>query len=248
MAFIRFLRTVVFYFLWTLSIGFWGVFIMLMVVLPFRLRHRIATGWGDTSVWLLRLICGVKWEVQGKENLPNEAVVFAVNHQSTWETVFGPMLCRDQVWVLKRELMWLPIFGWAMALLKPIAIDRNQRKHAMEQIIEQGEKRFAIGFSVVMFPEGHRFEPDAPLNYKLGAARLACASNRLLVPIVHNAGQFWPRRGLIHSGTIQVRIGKPFDPNGRKPNELNDSLQAWARATRDELIAAENARRQLLNQ
>lgn len=237
------LRTVLFYLAWAVATGFWACFIIIMVVLPFRWRHRIATGWGDTTVWLLRLICGVKWHVTGREHLPNYPVVFAVTHQSTWETVFGPLLYRDQVWVLKRELLWIPFFGWAMALLYPIAINRRQRKQAMQQVIEQGRQRIARGFSVVMFPEGHRFPPDSPLVFKHGAARLAESLQVPIVPIAHNAGQFWPRRGWMHSGTVQVEIGAPISPQDKSVNELTQEIEDWVRERRDKIVQAEKQRR-----
>ncbi|SUO93088.1 lysophospholipid acyltransferase family protein [Suttonella ornithocola] len=242
---IRIFRTLSFYLLWTVATLFWALLIIAMIILPYRIRHRISTGWGDTTVWLLRLAGGVKWQVHGLENLPNQPCVLALNHQSTWETVFGPLIRRDQVWVLKRELLWIPFFGWAMALLRPIAINRNNRKQAMQQVIEQGHQRISNGFSVVMFPEGHRFSPDAPLHFKQGAARLAESLSIPIVPIAHNAGQFWPRRGWIHSGTIQVIIGKPlYVPQG-KVAEVNTTIEAWVRETRDKIVAQENQQRQL---
>lgn len=237
------LRTVLFYVAWALATLFWACFIMVMVVLPFRWRHRIATGWGDTTVWLLRLICGVKWQVVGQENLPREPAVFAFNHQSTWETVFAPLIHRNQVWVLKRELLWIPFFGWAMALLRPIAINRSRRKQAMQQVIEQGRERINMGFSVVMFPEGHRFPPDAPLVFKHGAARLVEDLQVPIVPIAHNAGQFWPRRGWMHAGTVQVVIGTPIYPQGVAVHELSQMMEDWVREQRDGLVRAEKQRR-----
>lgn len=243
MAWLNPLRSILFYLSWMLATGIWAILIILMIILPYRLRHRIATGWGDTTVWLLRFICGIRWQVEGAENLPAVPAIFAMNHQSTWETVFGPLLCRDQVWVLKRELLWIPFFGWAMALLRPIAINRSKRKQAMQQIIEQGQKRINDGFSIVMFPEGHRFPPDAPILFKHGATRLAESLNIPIVPIAHNAGQFWPRRGWMHPGTIHVIIGPPIYPNGEDTAALNQRAEDWVRGQRDRIVQAEKQRR-----
>lgn len=238
------LRTYLFYAAWGVATFLWSLWIIIMMLLPFRVRHMLATSWADISVWLLRLICGVKWQVHGRENLPDFPVIVVVNHQSTWETVFTPLLIRRQVWVLKKELVQIPFFGWAMASLGAIAIDRSRRKKAMEQVIEQGKQRMSLGFSVVMFPEGHRFPPDAPLHFKQGAVRLASSLNVPILPIAHNAGQFWPRRGVMHSGTVQVAVGELIYPEGVAINALNQQVENWVREQRDGFVAAENARRQ----
>lgn len=236
------LRTYLFYALWALVTLFWGLLIMVMIVLPFRWRHRLATGWGDTTVWLLRLVCGVKWKLHGQENVPDCPVVLVINHQSPWETVFIPRVLRDQVWVLKKELMWIPFFGWAMRLLGAIAIDRGKRRQSMKRVIEQGSIRIGRGFSVVMFPEGHRFSPHAPLKFKRGAARLAKALEVPMIPVAHNAGQFWPRSGPIHAGEIQVFIGKPIITLDRSIEKINQQAESWTRTIRDRIVAEEERR------
>lgn len=237
------IRTYLFYVLWVLATLCWACFIILMVVLPYRWRHRIATGWGDTTVWLARWICGIKWEVHGRENLGKDAAIAMVSHQSTWETVFMPLLVRDQVWVLKKELVRLPIYGWAMALLRPIAIDRSKRKKAMEQVIEQGRQRIDYGFWVVMFPEGTRSAAETPKPFKHGAARLAEALNVPVIPVAHNAGLFWPRRGTMHPGTVQVHIGQAIDTTGLSMLEINDLAEKWITEVRGQCVEAELARR-----
>lgn len=237
------IRTILFYISWGIATGIWSILIVLMGVLPYRIRHRLATGWADTSIFLFRVVAGGKYQVHGRENLPKQAMIFACNHQSTWETLFLPTLWRDQVWVLKKELLQIPIFGWAMALLRPIGIDRSKGKHAMQQIMEQGKQRLDYGFSVVLFPEGHRYAPEAPLQFKLGAARLAQGLQVPILPIAHNAGQFWPRRGWMHSGTIQVFIGEPLNPaDFDSPEAMNQALEDWVREKRDQAVAAEKQR------
>lgn len=238
------IRTVLFYVCWGIATAIWSLLILAMIVLPYRRRLLWATGWADTSIWLARVLAGIDYQVHGREHLPDRAMVFASNHQSTWETLFLPTLWRDQVWVLKKELIQIPIFGWAMALLRPIAIDRSQRKQAMQQVIEQGRAKIEAGLSVVMYPEGHRFAPEVPLKFKSGAARLAHSLQVPIIPIAHNAGQFWPRRGWLHSGTVQVFIGKAIDPaDFETVEDLNQALEDWVRAHRDQAVQAENARR-----
>lgn len=240
----RWIRTGLFYGLWFFVIIFWALFILLMYLVPYRVRHYVATYWADSTIRLLRVICGVDWYVTGLEHLPTAPAIIAVNHQSTWETVFTPTLLRRQLWVVKKELVRIPVFGWAMAALRPIAIDRSQKKAAMIQVIEQGKEKIEQGYSLVMFPEGHRFPPDAPLQFRLGAARLAKGLNVPIVPIAHNAGQFWPRRGLIHEGTVQVCIGAAFLPeNYQTPETLNAALEDWVRQKRDDFVQAEKIRR-----
>lgn len=237
------LRTILFKIAFIIFTLLWAIAIIAMKVLPYRVRHRLATGWGDTVVWLARLICGIRWQVHGIEHLPKRAAVMAVNHQSTWETVFTPLLVRDQVWVLKKELIRIPFFGWAMGSLRPIAIDRKKRKAAMQQVIEQGRQRLANGFWVVMYPEGTRSDAHHPRPFKTGAVKLASELGALIVPIAHNAGQFWPKRGRMHPGIVQVIIGEPVSTVGKTIEELNRSIEQWAHHTVAKLVAAEDQRR-----
>lgn len=230
------IRTIMFYFFWTLVSIFWTCLIVISCVLPFRWRHRLATQWSDITLFLLRIICGVRYEVQGEAHIPHQAVVIVMNHQSTWETIFAPQLQRQQTWVMKRELLWIPFFGWAMALLRPIAINRAHKREAMRQIIAQGEKHIQQGFSIVMFPEGHRFPVDAPIHFKLGAVKLASALELSILPIAHNAGKCWSRGGWIHAGMIRVQIGKSVQlAQDSDVSEINQMLQQWVSATRDSL-------------
>lgn len=240
------LRTYLFYLCWALVTIPWGICIVIMCVLPLPIRHRIASVWADITMFLLRIICGIKYEIHGKENVPKVPVVMAVNHQSTWETIFLPIVIRKQVWVLKKELLYIPFFGWSMALLGAIAIDRSKRRQAMEEVITQGQNRLARGFSVVMFPEGHRFAPTAPLRFQSGAARLATELKVPLLPIAHNSGQFWPHGGAMHSGTIHLWIGEAIDTKDKSAKEVNTLAENWVREKRDASVQAEIARRQAL--
>ena len=239
----RAFRTVLFKVLFVPITILWTIFIVCLIVLPFPLRLRLAFGWGYSTIWLARLVCGIRWEIHGLEQMPPGACVLLVNHQSTWETAFLPKLKLRQVWVLKRELMWLPFFGWALAVLHPIPINRKDGRRAMQKVIEQGRQRIEAGYSVILFPEGTRAPFDAPLPFKAGAARLASALGVPAVPVAHNAGQLWPKRGLMHPGTVQVVVGEPIDPAGKTVAEINAAAERWVNDTRARLVAAEKARR-----
>ena len=230
------LRTWIFKILFVPVTVLWTMFIVCLIVLPFPLRLRLAFGCGYSTIWLARLICGIKWQIHGLEKMPPGACVLMVNHQSTWETAFLPKLKMRQVWVLKRELMWLPFFGWALAVLHPIPINRKNKRRAMQKVIEEGRQRIGAGYSVILFPEGTRAPFDAPLPFQAGAARLAA-------PVAHNAGQFWPKRGLMHPGTVQVVVGEPINTAGKTVAEINRAAEQWVNETRARLVAEERARR-----
>ena len=237
------LRTWLFKILFVPATILWSAFIVCLIVLPFPLRLRLAFGWGYTTIRLARLLVGIKWPLHGLDKMPQGACVLMVNHQSTWETAFLPNLKLRQVWVLKKELMMLPFFGWALAVLRPVPIDRKQKRQAMQKVIAEGRQRIESGYSVILFPEGTRAPADAPLPFKLGAARLAAALGVPAVPIAHNAGQFWPKRGLMHPGTVHVVVGEPIDPHGKTPAEINAIAETWINDTRARLVAAEKTRR-----
>lgn len=237
------IRTILFYILFVIETFFWSVAIIMMRLLPERLHHRYATCWATTTIWLARLVVGIRWQVHGMENLPSRPVVFMINHQSNWETIFLPYIHKMNKWVLKKDLLRIPFVGWAFATLRPIAIDRSRRKEAMQRIIEQGADRIAKGYSVILYPEGTRKPPGVPIVFKHGAIRLATALNLPIVAVAHNAGQFWPKRGLMHPGTVQVYISPPFAIDSDDPLALNKRIEEWVQSHRDLAEAAENQRR-----
>jgi 1-acyl-sn-glycerol-3-phosphate acyltransferase len=166
--------------------------------------------------------------VVGTENIPDQASIILSKHQSAWETLALQSIFPPQVWVLKRELLRLPFFGWALALSSPIAIDRGTARLALKQLLDQGKDRLAQGFWVVIFPEGTRVAPGTKGRYKVGGAWLATHTGALVVPVAHNAGEFWGRNAFLkYPGTITVSIGKPLDSTGRKADELNSQVEAW---------------------
>ncbi|MGH1539708.1 MAG: lysophospholipid acyltransferase family protein [Arenicella sp.] len=189
---------------------------------------RIISGWAWSVTWLLKVFCGLTHEVTGKENIPDEPVIFMSKHQSAWETIALQTIIPPAAWVLKRELLWIPLFGWGLACVSPIAIDRKNKRSAMESVIEQGTVKFKQGRHLLLFPEGTRTAYGKKVRYKQGGAKLALATGAKIVPIAHNAGKYWKRRGLTkHPGTIKVVIGEPILTEGRDAISITEEVQSW---------------------
>lgn len=179
-------------------------------------------------LFLLRNVCGIRYQIIGAENIPKTPSIVLSKHQSAWETLAFQKIFPPQVWVLKKELLRIPFFGWGLAMTSPIAIDRSAKKKALEQIVEQGKDRLKQGFWIVIFPEGTRIPPGQRGKYRIGGAWLATHTNTLVVPVAHNAGELWGRNSFIkYPGTITVSIGEPIDPTGMEPGELNAQVEAW---------------------
>ena len=204
--------------------------------LPRMLRYRIITGWARTVLVLARAICGIRYRVEGLEHLPATPSVILSKHQSAWETMAFQKLFPPQVHVLKRELLWIPFFGWGLALMSPIAIDRSNGAAALKAMVRKGRERIAQGFWVVVFPEGTRVAPGVRRRYQPGGAWLAAKAGVLVVPVAHNAGRVWPRNALIkHPGLVTVRVGPPIATANRRPEEINAQAEEWIEAQQREL-------------
>lgn len=209
-----------------------------LVVVPLRRRYRLIVSYMYFHNWLLKTLCGLSFEVHGRGNIPPSPAVIMVKHQSTWETFALPTFLPPYVYVLKRELMWLPIFGWTVALLRPIAIDRRAGHGAVEQVITQGCERLQSGMSVVLFPEGTRMHPGVRGRYRIGGAALAVAAGAPVVPVAHNAGTYWPRRSFLkRPGTIRVVIGPAIATQGKTAEQVLTETTAWIEATMGRLEA-----------
>lgn len=201
---------------------------LLTFPLPRMVRYRIISGWSMLVVWLARAILGIHWRIEGREHLPSRPAVILAKHQSAWETMAFQLFFPPQVHVLKRELLWIPFFGWGLALMSPIAIDRSRGVKALRAIARRGRERLEQGFWVVVFPEGTRVRPGERRPYQLGGAWLAAAAGAPVVPVAHNAGLVWPRNAFLkRPGTVIVRIGPVIDASGRDPKALNDMAEAW---------------------
>jgi 1-acyl-sn-glycerol-3-phosphate acyltransferase len=210
-----------------------GFVIVLLGWLPFRQRYGLARAWARINIELARFFCGLDWTVEGREHIPREgAHVTMWKHTSTWETMAQMIVFPPQAWVLKREILWIPLVGWATWLMKCIAIDRGSGHRAVNQVLDQGRDRLSAGIWVLIFPEGTRMAPGETRKYGMSGALLASQAGVKLVPVAHNAGDFWPRRGLVKKpGLIRVVIGPPVEAAGRDPRELNSEIQLWIEGT-----------------
>jgi len=196
--------------------------------LPRMARYRIISGWSRCVVALARAILGIRWRVEGREHLPASPAVILSKHQSAWETMAFTLIFPPQVHVLKRELLWIPFFGWGLALMSPIAIDRSRGLAALRAMARRGRERLGQGFWVVVFPEGTRVAPGERRPYQLGGAWLAAASGAPVVPVAHNAGLVWPRNAFVkRAGTVTVRIGPTIDAANRDAKTINALAEAW---------------------
>ncbi len=215
----------------------WGLAIVVCGWLPFRHLYHFARGWARSNLALARILCGLDWVVVGRENIPRQGAHITMwKHTSTWETMAQTIVFPPQAWVYKRELLWIPLVGWATWLMRGIAIDRGAGHRAVNQILDQGRARLAAGIWILIFPEGTRVEPGETRKYGLSGALLASQTGAKLIPVAHNAGDFWPRRGLLKKpGLIRVVIGPPIESAAREPRELNDEVQRWIEGTMKEL-------------
>jgi 1-acyl-sn-glycerol-3-phosphate acyltransferase len=201
-----------------------------------RASYAVAVTWARLVTYLAKRICGLDYTVEGLENLPSRPAIALIKHSSAYETIVQLLIFPRQCWVLKRELMWAPFFGWALATLHPIAIDRKGGRNAVDQVLAQGKRRLEEGIWVMIFPEGTRMAPGQTRRYGISGALLASESGSLVVPVAHNAGDFWPRRGLRkRPGVVRFCIGPPLAAAGRDPRAINEEVQAWIEAKVAEL-------------
>jgi 1-acyl-sn-glycerol-3-phosphate acyltransferase len=229
MQFIRSLIFTSFFLLFTFLYAI--IFVTASLFLPWRGRFALARFWSHVLLGMLRVICGLGYRIEGRENIPAGAHVALMKHSSSWETFAQAVLLPPQVWVLKRELTWIPFIGWGVRQLRCIAIDRGAGGAAVRQMIEEGRQRLADGEWIVVFPEGTRMPPGETRRYGAGGAAVATETGALVVPVAHNAGYFWPRRGLLKKpGTIRVCIGPPIQTRGRDPRQINEEAQRFIEA------------------
>ena len=209
----------------------YAVLALATFILPRMLRYRIISGWSRLVIFLAKTILGIRCKVEGRENLPARPAVILSKHQSAWETLAFQEIFPPQVHVLKRELLWIPFFGWGLALMSPIAIDRTRGVAALRSIARRGRERLAQGFWVVIFPEGTRVAPGEKRAYHQGGAWLAVNCGVPVVPVAHNAGRLWPRNAFLkRAGTVTVRIGPPIATLGREPKNVIAEARAWIEA------------------
>lgn len=218
-----------FLFVWTFlyAIGF----VIVTPFMPFPRRFALARGWAVSTLAVLRFCCGLDHRIEGAA-LPSGSHVAFWKHSSSWETIAMLVVFPRQVWVLKRELLWIPVVGLAVRLMHAIAINRKAGHTAVAQVIEQGKERLLEGDWVIIFPEGTRTPAGATRRYGVSGTLLAAEAGALIVPVAHNAGSYWPRRGLRKKpGTVRVVIGPAVAAAGREVRDVNEEIQSWIEAT-----------------
>ena len=217
-------RAVAFYAGYVVATIVWGALSVLVAwVFPYRLRFYLVIGcWTRMVLIWLRVCCGIRVHVDGRENIPAEACVVFVKHESTWETLFIQSLFAPQATLVKKELLHIPFFGWAFRLLRPIAIDRDDPRGALRTLINEGKARLSQNIWVVLFPEGTRVSLGESRKFQMGGAALAESSARPVLVVAHNSGEFWPPHRLAkRPGTIRVVVSKPIPTSGKKRKEIN---------------------------
>lgn len=222
----RLLRSLLFTTYMMASACVFGGFMGLCFWLPYRFQFAIARSWARILFRVLERLCGLGFIVEGREHIPPGNHIVMSNHTSAWETVAQFVIFPPQVWVLKRELLWIPFVGWGLALLRPIAINRDEGHRGVNQVIEQGSARLAAGLWVIIFPEGTRVIAGDTRKFGVSGALLATTTGKLVVPLSHNAGTFWPRRGFVKKpATIRVIIGEPIESVGKSARQLNEEVR-----------------------
>lgn len=208
--------------------------ILIIVIAPFTssiARSRMASYWAHCSLFWLKLTCNLGFEVRGRENIPNHPSIILCKHQSAWETIALQVIFPPQIWVLKRELLYIPIIGWAWMAMDTIPIDRSAGREALKKLVTYGKDRLAKGLWVVIFPEGTRIAPGQRGKYHIGGAWLAAHTQTTVVPVAHNAGLFWRKNAFLkYPGTITLSIGKPIETAGLKADALNQQVEDWIEA------------------
>jgi 1-acyl-sn-glycerol-3-phosphate acyltransferase len=223
-----YLRSTLYFIIYAATAVLFSLLGILLWPLPFKWRYAVVSQWAKTNIWLLAKICDVHLDVEGMEHIGSEPAVIICKHQSAWETLALQAVFPPQVWVLKRELLWIPFFGWGLASLNPIAIDRKAGRKALSQVIEQGMDRLSSGAWVVVFPEGTRVAPGHMKKFGIGGARLAVDTGYPVIPVAHDAGKCWPKRGFLKQpGTIKMLIGEKIDTQGLQAADLNQQLYDW---------------------
>ncbi|MES1993666.1 MAG: lysophospholipid acyltransferase family protein [Pseudomonadota bacterium] len=232
------IRCVVFFLLLGLGLLLWSPVVLVSRPFPAPRRYRLALVWLRFHAWILRWVVGLRFTVQGLEHLPAGPAVVLCKHQSALETFLLPLILPPQVWVLKRELLRIPLFGPCMALMQPIAIDRSQSRTALKDLLVQGQERLRQGLWVVVYPEGTRVPPGGSLPYQKGGIWLAQRAGVPVVPIAVNTGLFWPGSSWrIRRGVARIHIGLPITSTALDAETLNNCARDWIEAESRALAA-----------
>ena len=224
----RSIRSLLFYTGFIAIVAVMSAACCLLCFLPFRLLQRIATSGNYLTMLWLRVTCNIHIEISGEENLPSGPCVILSNHQSTWETFFLQWYFQPASVILKRELLWIPLFGWALALMQPIAIKRSKPASAIRHVLKNGEQRLSSGNKIVIYPEGTRVKKNSLGDFKTSGAALAKVADVAILPVAHNAGDHWPLTGFMkYPGTITLKIGPSIQSSDEDVRALTEQARQW---------------------
>ncbi len=223
-----FLRSLFFYIGQVISILVFAPLGVIIYPLKFETRYFLISRWAAFNLWWLKVCCGISYKVEGKDNIPDKACIVMCNHQSAFETLALQLIFVPQVWILKRELLKIPVYGWGLASMQPIAIDRGSAIKSFKQIVEQGCERLKQNLWVIIFPEGTRIAPGEKGKYLPGGGLLAEKSGTGIIPVAHNAGYLWPRNSMIKKpGVITFVIGTKIDTANKNAKQITKEVENW---------------------
>ncbi len=234
---------------------FWIFFLPVLIILaallsliffmPMAVRMGVVRIWIEYSLFCLKLFCGLGYVVEGAENIPNDdGFIVMSKHSSTWETIAIQRFFRPMIWVVKRELTWIPFFGWALKSMDAIALNRGTGRKAINQLVRESKIHMDAGRILMLFPEGTRVPPMQSKPFKIGGAIVSEQTGYPVLPISHNAGEYWPRHSWIKwPGTIRFVIGKPIEPNGRAADEIIAEVAQWITAECERISDKEQLQR-----
>lgn len=232
----RILRSALFYFGFILSTLLYALPCILVRVLPYRWCFAFVSSWCTFNVHWLRITCGINYKITGLENVPSEPCVIMSNHQSTWETLAYPSIFPTLTWVIKKELLYVPFFGWGIASVAPIALNRKQGKKAFQQLINDGKEKLALGRFILIFPEGTRIPYEEVRPLKAGGFVLAKQAKAKILPVAHDSGRLWSRHTFLKTpGVIQVHVGKPIEVDQHSSDQLKEIYFNWLQEKRAEI-------------
>ena len=223
-----YLRSSLFFIFMVVTAILFALLAVLTWPFSFTTRYRVISQWAKLNIKWLQFTCNLSYSVEGLEHLPQETAIVFCKHASTWDSLALQAILPPQTWVLKRELLRIPFFGWGLALLKPVAIDRTSGRQALKQLVELGKRCLDEGRWLIIFPEGTRMAPGKTRKFGYGGALLAEKSGHPVVPIAHNAGTFWPRHSFLkRPGVIRVKIGPAINSRNVKAAQINEQAEQW---------------------
>jgi 1-acyl-sn-glycerol-3-phosphate acyltransferase len=231
-----FLRAILFWFGFSILTILTAILLILTKLVRIPVQFGLVRVWSLVNLKWLKITQGLDFVVEGIENIGTGPAVVMGNHQSAWETIVCQLYFSPSAWVLKRELLWIPVFGWGLWTMNPIAINRGKGKRAVTQLLEIGNDRLEQNYFILIFPEGTRVPPHKTKKYKMGGALLAEKTRVPVIPFAHNAGHFWPKNSFsVKQGCVKMVIGEPFDTTGMSAEEILRKTETWVRAKQEEL-------------